>query len=80
MGLISSTEEKVEFEGIEIQYSNQMIIKFNGFIKNWCAELELDFINLLPYFLGREEDLLSDHIHPNKKGLEIILSELCDQI
>lgn len=73
LGLISSTEERVRFGDAELEYSNKIIIKFNNLIRDLCAELEIDFVDLLPHFLGNEEELLADHIHPNKKGLKIIL-------
>lgn len=74
LGLVSSTEERVRFGDVEVQYSNKTIIKFNNLIRDLCTELEVDFVDLIPYFLAKEKELLADHIHPNKKGLEIILS------
>lgn len=76
LGLVSSTEEEVRLDDTEIYYDNSEIIKFNKKIKELCKKFEVEFIDLLPYFLGREEELLSDHIHPNKKGQVIIQKEL----
>jgi lysophospholipase L1-like esterase len=78
MGLISSTEEKVKLGNAEIQYSNKTILKFNEVIKSLCKDTDIEFIDLLPHFLNNEEELLEDHIHPNQKGKEIILSHLND--
>ncbi len=50
LGLICSTEENVELEDAEIQYSNKTIIKFNKLVEDLCNNLELEFVNLLPFF------------------------------
>lgn len=76
LGLISSIENKVRLGDAEIQYSNKTIVKFNEKIQELCEKLEVEFVDFLPYFLGKEKELLMDHIHPNEKGREIILSEL----
>jgi lysophospholipase L1-like esterase len=73
LGLVSSTEEKVILENSEIQYLNKTILKFNEVIKRLCADLEIQFVDILPCFLGKEKELLEDHIHPNQKGKEIVL-------
>lgn len=78
LGLISSSEEEVRLGNADIQYSNKTIIKFNEVIKHLCKDLQVEFIDLLPYFLNHEDELLEDHIHPNQKGKEIILSCLSD--
>jgi len=72
LGLISSTEEKVMFGNAEIQYLNKTIQDFNEAIKNLCNDSGVGFVDTLPYFLGKEDELLVDHIHPNAKGKEII--------
>jgi lysophospholipase L1-like esterase len=76
LGLVSSTEEVATLENMEVQYINENIVKFNGAIKRLCEKFEVEFVDLLPHFLGKEDDLLDDHIHPNEKGKEIILKEL----
>jgi len=76
LGLISSTEEVAKLEALEIQYLNKTIEEFNEIIKTICSEKEVRFVDLLRRFLCREEELLVDHIHPNKKGVEVICSEL----
>jgi lysophospholipase L1-like esterase len=80
LGLVSSTEEVATLESMEVQYINGNIVKFNREIKRLCEEFEVDFVDLLPHFLGKEDELLDDHIHPNKKGKEIILLELSSRI
>lgn len=80
LGVISSTEEKVKLGDTEIQYSNQTVGEFNEAIKDLCAKLEVEFVDLLPHFLGKEKELLADHIHPNETARDIILSRLNDKL
>lgn len=80
LGLISSTEEKVRLENAEIQYLNKAIEEFNEAIKRLCLENKIEFVDLLPYFLGKEKELLIDHIHPNKKGQDTVLDKLKDEL
>ncbi|HRV76136.1 MAG: SGNH/GDSL hydrolase family protein [Candidatus Nomurabacteria bacterium] len=74
LGLLTSTEEKVKLNGAEIQYQNEVIVKYNKLVKELCGKNNIEFVDLLPYFTGREDELLVDHIHPNEDGKEIILS------
>jgi lysophospholipase L1-like esterase len=76
LGLLTSTEEKVRLVDAEIQYRNKSVIKHNNLIKKLCQKNEIEFIDILPYFNGREEELLFDHIHPNEDGKKIILYAL----
>lgn len=80
LGLIHSTEERVRLGNAEIRYSNRIIVKFNEVIRSLCKDLGIEFIDLLPYFLNNEDELLKDHIHPNQKGRQIIVSELSYRI
>ncbi len=80
MGLISSTEEEVELEDASIKYKNESIKKFNEVIRDLCLDNEIEFVDLLPYFLGKEKELSVDHIHPNEAGKEIILDAILKQL
>lgn len=79
LGLVCSDEKPTILGSAEIRYSNDTISEFNDCIKNLCESEGVKFVDLLPYFLGREDELLDDHIHPNEIGKEIILSKLLDQ-
>ncbi len=59
-----------------VSYDNQTIAQFNDLIKDLCKEYGIEFVDLLPYFLGHEKELLADHIHPNTKGHKIIAKEI----
>lgn len=80
LGLVTSTEEEVTLEDSEIQYLNKTILKFNEVIKRLCADLEIQFVDILPYFLNKENELLQDHIHPNERGKEIIINTVISSL
>lgn len=76
IGLVSSDEQPTILGNAEITYSNKTIEEFNDCKKELCKNAAIEFVDLLPYFLGKEDELLDDHIHPNKKGQVIIMREL----
>lgn len=80
LGLVSSDEKPTILGSAEIRYSNETIREFNKCIKDLCNKEKVKFIDILPYFLGKEDKLLIDHIHPNKKGQEIVFNELQKEI
>ncbi len=80
LGLLTSTEEKVRLNGAEIQYQNKIIFQYNNLIKELCVKNNIEFIDLLPLFIGKEDKLLIDHIHPNEDGKKIILSCLSGKL
>lgn len=76
IGLVCSDEKPTILGNAEIRYSNETILEFNDCIKALCKNSGIRFVDLLPHFLGKEDELLDDHIHPNKKGQDIIMREL----
>lgn len=80
IGLISSTEKPVILGNAEIRYSNETITEFNECMKDLCIRMGVKFVDLLPYFMGKEGELLADHIHPNEKGRKIIVAKLVNLI
>lgn len=51
-------------------YVQKEVEKYNQTVKIFCEENKIEFINLLPVFLGRA--LLIDGVHPNTKGHELL--------
>jgi lysophospholipase L1-like esterase len=72
VGPISSTEELVKICNAKVKYSNKDIVSFNSVIEEICKDLDVLYINLLGYFLGKEREMLVDHIHPNQEGVKVI--------
>ncbi len=60
-----------------VTYDNKTISEFNDLLAKLCEKSGTLFVDLLPYFLDKE-GLLSDHIHPNKKGHAIIYRQLLE--
>lgn len=71
LGLLPSTEQKAQLGTMEVQYFNETIVEFNKAIRELCESLDVEFVDLLPSFLSKEDELLMDHIHPNEEGKEI---------
>lgn len=72
LGLTPSNGIIMPLDGAIVSYNNETISEFNSVVAKLCADSGIDFVDLLPHFLGHEKELLADHIHPNSSGYDII--------
>lgn len=68
-----SPVNETSLDNSETTYTNDSIIKYNGFIKNICHIENLDFIEIFAEFTKSDiSKLIADGLHPNNKGHEIM--------
>jgi acyl-CoA thioesterase-1 len=56
----------------EATYATNRIKEFDDTLEGYCKEKSLPYVKLFNAFLNKEEELLADGLHPNKKGHDII--------
>ncbi len=53
-------------------YSNERLALFEEVLKKFCQDNNLPHVKILDLFIGREDELLFDGLHPNQKGHKLI--------
>ena len=61
----------------DIEHGSQLVEEVNTRLKNYCDQNDYDFINNDNI---REEDLGKRKLHPNKKGLKIMVKNFLEYL
>lgn len=62
--------------GVIYWYSNKRLALFDSVLKNFCKDNGLPYIELINLFKGKENEFLSDGIHPNTNGHQLIYEKV----
>jgi len=77
IGLIPVYEKKINSLNRICCFSNSNIIIYNNILKNCSKKESVRFIEIYNYFIKKDiNKLLSDGLHPNRKGHQLIFEHL----